>query len=162
MAVVVGSLGPTPEQTLSAIGAVSLAPSVCNSQPWRFRLLPDWIELHADPDRALPVTDPAGRELRLSCGAAPTRHTTLLPFARTPVPIAHGQALVRAAELERSWLLPRPAVRPARRTDHRLTLIGPTTPSVCATTGAVDVRPLPPSRPVHRPGPSAKPGRRRM
>jgi hypothetical protein len=64
MAVVVGSLGRTPEQELSGIGAVSLVPSVCHSRLWRFRLLPDWIELHADPDRALPVTDPAGRELR--------------------------------------------------------------------------------------------------
>ncbi|MGH4009102.1 MAG: nitroreductase family protein [Pseudonocardiaceae bacterium] len=49
----------------------ALAPSVLNSQPWRFRILPpDTIELHADPNQQRPATDPEGRELRLSCGAA--------------------------------------------------------------------------------------------
>ncbi|MCX2951415.1 hypothetical protein [Lentzea sp. NEAU-D7] len=48
----------------------SFAPSVHNSQPWRFRLLPDRIELHADVERSLSATDPDARELRLSCGAA--------------------------------------------------------------------------------------------
>ena len=52
------------------LATASLAPSVHNSQPWRFLVRPDRIELHPDPDRALPATDPGGRELRLSCGAA--------------------------------------------------------------------------------------------
>jgi Nitroreductase family len=41
-----------------------------NSQPWRFRVQPDLIELWADPERALPAADPSGREQRLACGAA--------------------------------------------------------------------------------------------
>ncbi len=47
-----------------------LAPSSHNTQPWRFRLGGDRLELHADPTRALPVADPQRRELVISCGAA--------------------------------------------------------------------------------------------
>jgi hypothetical protein len=43
---------------------------VHNTQPWRFRVTPSAIELHADPQRRLPVADPDGVELRVSCGAA--------------------------------------------------------------------------------------------
>jgi iron-sulfur cluster repair protein YtfE (RIC family) len=47
-----------------------LAPSSHNSQPWRFRLAGDAVELVADRSRALPVVDPDDRELVMSCGAA--------------------------------------------------------------------------------------------
>lgn len=46
------------------------APSSHNSQPWRFRLADESIELLADRSRALPVVDPDDRELVMSCGAA--------------------------------------------------------------------------------------------
>jgi iron-sulfur cluster repair protein YtfE (RIC family) len=46
------------------------APSSHNSQPWRFRLVGDAVELLADRSRALPVVDPDDRELVMSCGAA--------------------------------------------------------------------------------------------
>jgi nitroreductase len=45
------------------------APSVHNSQPWRFRVGASTIELWADLDRQLPATDPDGRDLLMSCGA---------------------------------------------------------------------------------------------
>ena len=45
------------------------APSVHNTQPWRFKVTEDVIELYADPRRKLRV-DPAGREMLISCGAA--------------------------------------------------------------------------------------------
>ena len=47
-----------------------LAPSLHNSQPWAFHLSPTVIELHTDPTRRLPATDPGDRELRVACGAA--------------------------------------------------------------------------------------------
>lgn len=47
-----------------------LAPSTHNRQPWLFFLGPDYIDLYADWSRALPIVDPKGRELILSCGAA--------------------------------------------------------------------------------------------
>ncbi|MBI4196164.1 MAG: nitroreductase [Betaproteobacteria bacterium] len=47
-----------------------LAPSTHNSQPWRFRLAGDTLELFADRGRSLPVVDPDNRGLLISCGAA--------------------------------------------------------------------------------------------
>jgi hypothetical protein len=46
------------------------APSVHNTQPWRWRIEGGRIELRADRGRQLAVSDPDGRNLTLSCGAA--------------------------------------------------------------------------------------------
>jgi len=49
----------------------SRAPSVHNTQPWRWRVADgSALELHADRSRQLPVADPDGRNLAISCGAA--------------------------------------------------------------------------------------------
>ena len=63
--------GPLTDDALvrRIIDAASAAPSIHNTQPWRFRLAgPDLIEVHADPDRMLWVADPHGRALLISCG----------------------------------------------------------------------------------------------
>ena len=51
------------------IATAARAPSVHNTQPWRFKVSQQAIELHADPGRKLGA-DPLGRELLISCGAA--------------------------------------------------------------------------------------------
>ena len=51
------------------IATAARAPSVHNTQPWRFRVGEYAIELYADLDRKLRV-DPIGREMLISCGAA--------------------------------------------------------------------------------------------
>lgn len=53
-----------------AIELAVRAPSVYNSQPWRWRVDPGGVDLFADPDRHLLAIDPDGRDLLLSCGAA--------------------------------------------------------------------------------------------
>jgi nitroreductase len=45
------------------------APSVHNTQPWRFQVSEHAIELYRDTSRQL-LEDPAGREMLISCGAA--------------------------------------------------------------------------------------------
>ena len=62
---------PTRSLTLRVIELACRAPSVHNSQPWRWRVVDDaTIELYADRRRQLQVSDPSGRNLALSCGAA--------------------------------------------------------------------------------------------
>jgi hypothetical protein len=49
--------------------AARRAPSIFNSQPWRWRIAGDTAQLRADRQRRLPVVDPDGRLLTISCGA---------------------------------------------------------------------------------------------
>jgi hypothetical protein len=51
------------------IATAGRAPSVHNTQPWQFRISPLTVELECDPLRKL-RTDPVGREMLISCGAA--------------------------------------------------------------------------------------------
>ena len=61
---------PIPaDQVGYLIATAARAPSVHNTQPWRFRVGHYVIELYADRRRKLRV-DPAGREMLISCGAA--------------------------------------------------------------------------------------------
>jgi nitroreductase len=46
------------------------APSIHNTQPWRFTATGDELHLHLDRERALPVLDPTGRQQVISCGVA--------------------------------------------------------------------------------------------
>ena len=54
----------------NAAARATLAPSIHNTQPWRFRLGRHSLEMLADPDRQLRVIDPGGRQLMISCGCA--------------------------------------------------------------------------------------------
>ncbi len=54
----------------TAVAMAVRAPSVHNSQPWYWRIGHSSLHLYADPDRLLHETDPDGRDLILSCGAA--------------------------------------------------------------------------------------------
>jgi nitroreductase len=47
-----------------------LAPSRHNAQPWTFEIEGDELRVYADASRTLPVADPDGRQMVMSCGAA--------------------------------------------------------------------------------------------
>lgn len=60
-----------PADLLSLAAEANLAPSVHNTQPTRWRLEPDGdVTLVTDESRRLKIGDPAGRDLRVSLGAA--------------------------------------------------------------------------------------------
>lgn len=61
---------PIPvDQVDYLLSMAARAPSILNSQPWLFRVGPYEIDLYADRRRKV-RSDPAGRELLISCGAA--------------------------------------------------------------------------------------------
>jgi nitroreductase len=55
---------------LAAATAAGHAPSIHNTQPWRWRLSDNQLDLYLDHSRGLEVTDPTSRLSILSCGAA--------------------------------------------------------------------------------------------
>ena len=52
------------------VTAATRAPSIHNTQPWLFTASADALEVRTDPERALHVLDPAGRQRIISCGVA--------------------------------------------------------------------------------------------
>ncbi|MFF9818700.1 Acg family FMN-binding oxidoreductase [Streptomyces sp. NPDC014006] len=84
------------------VAEATAAPSMHNAQPWRFRFAADerLLLLRADPERAMPRSDPGNRALHIGCGAALfnlrvaaahadlTAETTLLPQPQDPLLLA--------------------------------------------------------------------------
>ncbi len=60
----------TADQVAFLLATAGRAPSLFNTQPWRFRVRENGIDLYADPGRGLRAVDPDGREMLISCGAA--------------------------------------------------------------------------------------------
>ena len=62
---------PTADEVARQVVAAAVwAPSVHNTQPWWFSAHGEQISLYADDTRRLAVSDPDGREMMISCGAA--------------------------------------------------------------------------------------------
>jgi nitroreductase len=55
---------------VQAARTAGFAPSIHNTQPWRWRVDGSTLELRAERSRQLTITDPAGRMLTISCGTA--------------------------------------------------------------------------------------------
>ena len=58
------------QQWAQVVGAATKAPSIHNTQPWRFTATADQLDVFFDPARALPVLDPTHRQQVISCGIA--------------------------------------------------------------------------------------------
>lgn len=74
-----GRAGPRPaggtgglgrDGLVACVAAATAAPSLHNSQPWRFRCRDGGVDVYADRRRQLPFIDPVGRGLLMSVGAA--------------------------------------------------------------------------------------------
>ncbi|MCW2527307.1 MAG: hypothetical protein JWM76_2167, partial [Pseudonocardiales bacterium] len=69
------TLTPLSDEAMSAAlhraaARATLAPSIHNTQPWRFVVRAGQLDVYADRSTAVPIIDPAGRQLAISCGAA--------------------------------------------------------------------------------------------
>ncbi|SCF38184.1 Acg family FMN-binding oxidoreductase [Micromonospora mirobrigensis] len=79
--------GFTVAQLRAVVTDAVRAPSLHNSQPWRFRLHDGGIELSVDPTRRLPATDPSGWGTRIACGAALFNLRLALAVAGAPASV---------------------------------------------------------------------------
>jgi hypothetical protein len=106
----------------------SRAPSVHNTQPWRWRVDEASVHLYSDESRQLLNTDPDGRDMILSCGAA--LHHCVVAFAavgwrskvtRLPNPADpnHLAAVQLSPHPADSVDIALAAAIPRRRTDRR-------------------------------------------
>ncbi|RUP05591.1 MAG: NAD(P)H nitroreductase [Mycobacterium sp.] len=106
----------------------SRAPSVHNTQPWRWRVHTSSLHLYSDTSRQLPHTDPDGRDLILSCGAALNHCVTALAavgwqakVSRLPNPAdpSHLAAIEVIPQVPDQRDIVLAAAMPRRRTDRR-------------------------------------------
>ncbi|HEY9474077.1 MAG TPA: pyridoxamine 5'-phosphate oxidase family protein [Mycobacteriales bacterium] len=121
--------GKPPEAMRVAVSLAARAPSVHNTQPWRWEATETELDLYAEPERRLPVVDPNGRELLISCGAALQHARTALvaagwgvqtshfPDPDDPDHLARLRLLGRVLPEDRDLRLANAATR--RRTDRR-------------------------------------------
>ncbi len=113
-----------PQTVRSALALACRAPSVHNSQPWRWRVGDTSVHLYADLRRWLPATDAEGRDLVVSCGAA----------------LHHARVALAAAGLRSTVVrLPNPDDEP----DHLAAIVlaaGPPSDADLALAGAITRR----------------------
>lgn len=65
-----GTAFPDDQSVATVLSLAARAPSVHNSQPWRWTVGEESLHLYADSSMQLSRTDPDRRELVISCGAA--------------------------------------------------------------------------------------------
>ncbi|MEV4288101.1 hypothetical protein AB0K40_21520 [Nonomuraea bangladeshensis] len=78
------------------------APSAHNTQPWTLTYEDDRVTVGWDPDRALPVSDPTGRDLRLGLGAFVECCLIVCASAGLPVAFAADPGPLRVGHLVRA------------------------------------------------------------
>ena len=98
---------------VEAAATAGYAPSLHNTQPWRWRVLPHQLELYAVRERQLPATDPQAQLLTLSCGTALHHATTALTAEGWSVTVERFPDPADPSLLARLTLGERIAVDPA-------------------------------------------------
>lgn len=100
------------EQIDVLLSAAVAAPSMHNTQPWRFEVNGHVIDVFLDGSRALPAEDPTGRAMRIAAGAA----TFNLRCAAASIGLATWFGLI--PDPQDPDLVARIVVQPAGEPDH--------------------------------------------
>ncbi|BBZ58943.1 Acg family FMN-binding oxidoreductase [Mycolicibacterium monacense] len=136
---------PDADTLRAALASAVRAPSVHNSQPWRWHVGADRLDLFAVPRLHLRHIDPDGRDFLLSCGA--TLHHAVVALAalgwqarvqRFPDPsdTNHLAVLTLSPQAPTSQELALAAAIPRRRTDRRRYSSREVSPADIAVMGA--------------------------
>lgn len=126
------------------------APSIYNTQPWKWRVEPTSLHLYSDSSMQLPNADPDGRDLLVSCGA--TLHHCVIALAamgwraevrRFPDPSdpEHLAAVEVTEDEPDADSITLAAAIPRRRTDRRTYSHWPVEADGIAAVGAAGTRP---------------------
>jgi Nitroreductase family len=97
----------------AAVEQALRAPSVHNTQPWRWRVRDTTVDLFADTGRHLSATDPDRRDVLLSCGAALHHLRVALADAGLAADVTRLPDPENSAHLARVVTRRHPAGRPA-------------------------------------------------
>jgi nitroreductase len=136
---------PDSQTMHDALSLATRAPSIHNSQPWRWRVGANSVHLHADPSLRLEHADPDGRELMISCGAALNHLTVALAALGWQSKVRRFPDPARSDHLASMELHRYPpsevdialaAAIPRRRTDRRNYSFWPVSASDVALMGA--------------------------
>lgn len=135
--------GPDEPTLRRAVACAMRAPSVWNSQPWRWRASTRYgVDLFADRHRRQIATDPDGHDLLLSCGAALhhlvvaladvgwSAQVTRLPDPENVDHLAHLQDWTATSTADTARLA---RAIPRRHTDRRRFSADPVDPELLAT-----------------------------
>ncbi|SDN42020.1 Acg family FMN-binding oxidoreductase [Streptomyces wuyuanensis] len=122
------------ETVTDLVKDATAAPSMHNAQPWKFRYVTEerLLMLRADPERAMPRSDPGNRALHIGCGAAVlnlrvaaahaglTLQTRLLPDPKDPLLLAEVRLAAASGPLrdEEGLARLRPAVHQRHTSRH--------------------------------------------
>jgi nitroreductase len=140
---------PDAEKVRAVLALATRAPSIDNTQPWRWRVGRASLHLYADSGMQLPITDPDGRDLMLSCGA--TLNHCIIALAATgwhaevcrlpdPADPSHLAAIeVWPRTPDRADITLAAAIEP-RRTDRRIYSARPVPASAIAVMDALAAR----------------------
>ncbi|MGA8547919.1 MAG: NAD(P)H nitroreductase [Mycobacterium sp.] len=140
---------PDANTVRAVLTLATRAPSIYNTQPWRWRVDRTSLHLYSDPGLQLPHTDPDGRDLTLSCGATLNHcivalaamgwHADLhrLPDPADPTHLAAIEMCPHTPDYDDITLA---AAIPRRRTDRRIYSAWPVRAGDIAVMGAVAAR----------------------
>ncbi|MEU4605424.1 hypothetical protein AB0F43_20775 [Kribbella sp. NPDC023972] len=104
----------SPEQIDVLLRAAVAAPSMHNTQPWRFEVNGHVIDIYLDGSRTLPAEDPSGRAMRIAAG------TAAFNLRCAAAALDYGTWLGLAPDTEEPDLLARIVLQPSSTPDEQL------------------------------------------